>query len=446
MSKENAPKIFARPPNTWGIRAASRLDDRISTVHNRLGFDPARPWGLFSLETFEGKMGHISNFVPRLQKVISQQAYRDRKTLIWAWPLPGDYAASDPAEVPGVLRMIYLPRAAAKPTDLVSLELVDVHSQLLGRIGFEFLRLEELLSVWKVTAGGRQYIGAASMSRNLIEAGSALYALAGSLAKQWSKCKTTSGRIHATSTGGRVDRERALEVDKLRKLLWKSRNELLLHDFKKTGLDASIAEWRHPELVRQLELLNIKVRREVTTEPNEGLVQLVRDIDRRITLTNTLTSFKKDYELLCNVVHPSMGSFQLFSGSPVTDQTHSFHHITVGKNRGRSKNQSGDPALGQALSAYGIFGNAISESMFIAVSVYISILEFMTAIGDDISLTANIESLSLHKTWRYPKALKGIDCLCTWKEVGGCDHSWGSQGPQIPNDFNVDMNLLPKGS
>jgi len=211
MSKK-ASEPPVRPPNTWGIRAVGHLEDRISNVHNRLGFDPNRPWNLFSLETFEGKMGNIYSFVSRLQKVILQQAYRDRKTIIWTWPLPGHDASLDPADIPGILRMIYLPRMTAKPNDLVTLELVDVHSQLLGRIGFEFLRLEELLSIWKTAASGKQHIGAASMSRNLIEAAAAIYALAESLAKQWSKCKTTSGKIYETSTGGRVDRERAEEV------------------------------------------------------------------------------------------------------------------------------------------------------------------------------------------------------------------------------------------
>ena len=227
----------------------------------------------------------------------------------------------------------------------------------------------------------------------------------------------------------------------MRKLLWGSRNELLLRDTKESGLDLLIAEWRHPDLVQQLESLNINIRPEVTTKPVELPAQLVRSLDKRITLTNTLMTLREDYEMLCNVVHPSLGSFQLFSGRPGTDQTYSFNNIIVGKNRGRPKSKSEDPAIDEEISAYGIFINTISESMFIAVNVYISILEFMSAIGDDIALTANIEPLTLHKTWRYPKALKGVDCLCTWKEVGGCDHSWASQGPQLPANFDVDLHL-----
>ena len=444
MSSENFPKPFIRLPNTWGVNAVGRLAERISDVHNRLGFDPNRPWNLFSLETFEGKMGDIAKFLSVLGNVISKQAYTDRKVITWTWPLPGDEDSLGSYDAAGILRSIHLPLRTKKPDDLVTLELVDVHSQLLGRIGFEFLRLEELLNVWKVTAKHKQFIGAASMSRNLIEAAAALSAFAESLAKQWSKCKTTSGKIYETSSGGRVDRERALEVYGLRKLLWGSRNELKLHDFENKGLEISLAEWRHPELFDQLLKFNISVRQEASTKPSELPAQLVRVVDKKIILTNTLTSLKKDYELLCNIVHPSIGSFQLFSGRPGTDSTYSFHNIIVGKDRGKPITKAKDPTLSKEISSYGIFSNSISESMFIAGNVYISILELMTAIGDDIALTANIEPLSFLKTWRYPKALRGVECLCTWKQYGGCDHSWGVGGPQVPNSFDVDLRLTRK--
>ena len=150
---------------------------------------------------------------------------------------------------PGILRIIYLPPRTIKPDALVRLELVDVHFQLLGRIGFEFLRLEELLNVWKLTAENKQYIGTASMSRNLIEAAASLYSFATAIAEQWSICKMTTGSIYETSTGGIVDRDRAVEVDELRRLLWSARNELKLNDndIKSSGIDEALAEWRNQD-------------------------------------------------------------------------------------------------------------------------------------------------------------------------------------------------------
>ena len=77
--------------------------------------------------------------------------------------------------------------------------------------------------------------------------------------------------------------------------------------------------------------------------------------------------------------------------------------------------------------------------MVIASDAYVSVLEFMTAIGDDIALTANIEPLSFHRTWRYPKVLKDIECLCVWKDLDGCDHQWGVSGPQLQDKFEIDL-------
>ena len=440
MSNEKVSKRAVRNPSTWGLKAANRVEERISKVCNRLGFDSEKPWELFSLETYEGKMGNLVNYLQTHLKVAFEyMGYQDRKAIFWCWPLPSDEAEPGSIDSHGVLRSIYLPKGITKPDDLVRLELVDVHSQLLGRIGFEFLRLEELLSIWKSTAEHKQLLGAASMSRNLIEASASLYSLAKDIANQWSNCKTASGTIYETSTGGKVDRERAIEVDKLRRLLWNARNELKLHDIKSSGIDGTLAEWRHQDLFELLEAHEIHFRREVTNEPSKQPVQLVRELDKQVVLSNTLMSVKTDYELLCNIVHPSLGSFQLFSGSPGTDATYGFHHIVVGKNKGRMKNRSNDPSVDGGVSSFGIFSTAISESMVIASQIYVSILEFLTAIGDDIALTAEIEPLSFHKTWRYPKRLSNIECLCVWKELGGCNHSWGAEGPQFLGNFSLDV-------
>lgn len=309
----------------------------------------------------------------------------------------------------------------------------------MGRIGFEFLRLEELLNVWKLTAENKQYIGTASMSRNLIEAAASLYSFAAVIAEQWSICKMTTGSIYETATGGKVDRDRAVEVDKLRRLLWGARNELKLNDndIKGSGIDETLAEWRHQDLFDVVKAFEIDYRHEVTNEPEKYPSQLVRELDKRVVLLNSSMTLKTDYELLCNVVHPSLGSFQLFSGSPVADATYGFHYIVVGKNKGRTRNKSYDPLIARDISSYGIFCTAISESMVIASNIFVSILEFMTAIGDDIALTANIEPLSFHKTWRYPKALKDIECQCTCKDLGGCDHTWGVSGPQVPSKLSA---------
>lgn len=442
MKPEKSWMKVVRSPNSWGLKAIDRVGNRVSLIHNRLGFEPDKPWELFSLETYEGKMSSLSKYMDSyLIKIFENLGYEDRKAIFWSWPLPGGEYPNGSPDAPGVLRSLYISPGIKKPEDLVCLELVDVYSQLLGRIGFEFLRLEELLNIWKLTARQKQYIGAASMSRNMIEATASLYSFAAEVAKQWSRCKTTTGSVYESSTGGRIDRARAVEVDNFRRLLWSSRNELKLHDIKKSGIDETLAEWRHQDLFDQLKAFDIGFRREVTNEPKKTPVPLVRELNELIVLSNTFMTLKADYELLCNVVHPSLGSFQLFSGSPLSDKTYGFHHIVVGKNKGRLRNRSTNSASFDEISSFGIFCTAISESMVIASSIFLSVLEFLTAIGDDIALTASIEQFSFHKTWRYPKALGGIDCLCTCRNFGGCEHTWGTDGPRIPTEFRIDLQI-----
>ena len=438
MTDKKRSKQFVRVPNLWGLKAADRVSEQVEVVQNRLGFDPEKPWRLWGLETYEGKMGKLMEFQKYLNNSFKQIGYGDRKAISWCWPLPSAEKVPGP-DSPGILRMIYLPSGTKEPDDLVRLELVDVHSQLMGRIGFEFLRLEELLTVWKSASEQKQFIGAASMSRNLIEATASLYALAKSISEQWLICKTKTGAIHETSSGGKVDREKAVQVGELRRLLWNARNELVLKDIKNSGVDATLAEWRNPKLFEVLKSFEINHRVEITNEPGERPLQLVRDLDKKIILSNCYITLKTGYELLCNVVHPSLGSFQLFSGQTGTDTTYGYHHIVVGRGRGRTTRRSTDPLVNGEISSYGIFCNSISESMVIATSAYVSILEFMTAIGDDIALTANIEPLSFFKTWRYPKQLEDIECLCAWKSLDGCDHQWGVSGPQLRNKFEIDL-------
>ena len=437
MTDKKRSKQFVREPNLWGLKAADRVSEHVSVVQNRLGFDPGKPWRLWGLETFEGKMSKLTEFEKILNNSFKQLAFADRKAISWCWPLPSAENVPE-SDAPGILRKIYVPSGTKKPDDLVRLELVDVHSQLMGRIGFEFLRLEELLTVWRSASEQKQFIGAASMSRNLIEAAASLYALAKSISKQWSICKTKTGNIYET-LGGKVDREKAVEVGNLRRMLWNARNELVFLDIKSSGIDATLAEWRNPRLFDALNSYEITYRKEITNKPVKSPFQLVRDLDEKLVLSNCHITLKTGYELLCNVVHPSLGSFQLFSGQTGTDTTYSYHHIVVGRGRGRIRLKSTDPLTNGEISSFGIFCNAISESMVIASSAYVSILEFMTAIGDDIALTANIEPLSFFKTWRYPKQLEDIECLCAWKSLDGCDHQWGVSGPQLHDKFEIDL-------
>ena len=95
MSDDNRSKQAVRKPNPWGLKAADRVSERISVVHNRLGFDPEKPWELFSLETYEGKMGNLSNYLhSHLEKAFLHLEYEDRKAIFSLTRNPEKYLSA----------------------------------------------------------------------------------------------------------------------------------------------------------------------------------------------------------------------------------------------------------------------------------------------------------------------------------------------------------------
>lgn len=443
-SDKKVPKTLIRSPNTWGLKAASRVNQLINQTYGRLGFDPRKPWYLISLETFYGEMGDLAKFAQTMQRILDGLDNKNSKCHVWLWPMPKETEVTPSKNLNGSLRVISLPKGVERPDDLIRLELVDVHSQIMGRVGFEFLRLHELLSMWRFAVEQKQFLAAASMSRNIIEATASLFQLVKSVSDQWTKCKLITGTMWGDSSGGQINCVQAMEVDELRRIVWNGRNELLLNDSGKIeGFVESLTEWRHPDLSADLAKFNISIRSELTAKV-ENPTKLVRELSKSIILANASATLIHDYELLCNIVHPSLGSFQLFSSTPLAHFSYGWSLTKVGLGTGSPRIKSRNPLFDGNISPNGIFANSISEAMFIASNIELTVLSWLVAIGDDISLTAGVESVTNYKTWRYPKVLTDIECLCTWNELGGCDHSWGVEGPQIPQNFKFDLSLKLK--
>lgn len=435
-----------RKPHSWGVSAADRVRRKLEERWQVLGFDPDATWGLVSLEHYFGKSIDVSRFVDQYWMPETRRTVTKRfKYFFWTWPLPeGDQNLNVDSEI--TFKMLRLPAGVEVPAELVNLEVIDIHSQIMSRIGFEYLRIHELLEVWNNVAESRQLIAAASMSRNLVEATASAFSYASKVSALWSNCKTTSGEIHVTSTGRTVDRLKALELQNLRDFLWKSRLELSLNDSKKVGLDYRLAEWRHSSWSKLLDHFNLSYRQEITAIPKdvhgETLSQLVRNLSKATQIKCSKETLMSHYELLCNVVHPSIGSFFLHSTSPVSDSLYGFSYTEVGRDRGGRRIGKVNQEDNRELSPYEITGNAISESMYVVGNVFTEILDWLTAISDDMALTAGIEKLTLHRTWRYPNQISEAECLCVWNQLAGeCIHLWGSDGPKIKREFEVDLKF-----
>lgn len=428
-------------PETSGLARMKRLrDDLFSPLLEGIGFDPEKSWALLSLESYEGKMEDLTHFAYELQDVVRAHKYDDRKTFTWLWPLPPTTVSEVDADTPGVLQLVHLPSGSVKPTELSCLEFIDIHSQLIGRIGFELLRLDEFLRMWELAAENRMRIVTAGISRNILEAVSSLYELAVRIADQWTLCKTTSGEIWVTSSGGRVDRDRSREAQTLREILRASRFELHLNDSRKDpDFSLRLTEWRNPELFPILEQRRIKFRKEVESKPPRSLVDLVRSLSKRSTTRGSSTSLINDYELLCNVVHPSMGGFRLYSSPELSDSTQLFSYTEVGRKKGVSRYSDRDVSATEA-TPFGMFATSICTSAIAGVQIYVDILAWLVAIADDIALTTDVEKYTLHRSWRYPETGINTVCQCGWGRLGDCHHEWGCNGPVMPESFEVSVN------
>ena len=428
-------------PETGGLARMRRLrNDLFSPLLETIGFNPEKSWALLSLESYEGRMEDLISFAYELQEVVKAHKYDDRKTFTWTWPLPPISASEVSADTPGVLQLVHLPKGSVKPAELSCLEFIDIHSQLLGRIGFELLRLDEFLRMWELAAKDRMQIVTAGISRNVLEAVSSLYELAVRIAEQWTLCKTTSGEIWETSSGGHVDRDRARQAQTLREILRASRFELHLNDSRKDpDFSLRLTEWRNPALFPILEQRRIKFRTEVESKPPRTLVDLVRSLSKRSTINGSSTSLISDYELLCNVVHPSMGGFRLYSSPELSDSTQLFSYIEVGRTKGRSRYKDGEVSATEA-TPFGMFATSICTSAIASVQVYVDVLAWLVAIADDIALTTDVEKYTLHHSWQYPKTGISAGCLCGWGRLEACHHEWGNDGPAMPESFEVSVN------
>ena len=418
-----------------GLNRMSQLDQkRLQPFIERIGFDVNHSWGLVSVESYQGSMRNLVLHADRLYEGLRQLDYKDRKTFIWSWPKPEIVENELSFDSPGILQLLHVPNGVDKPDDLSSLEFVDIHSQLLARIGLELIRVTECVQMWRLSVEQNMRITSAGISRNLIESCASFFYFAKEIEKYWTACKVSSGLIHETSTGGRVDRKRAIEAQKIREFLRSSRYELKLNDSKE--LIPHLTEWRHPDLISFLRNQGIKLREETVPELPKNIIGLVRDLSGATTILNNGSSVMMDYELLCNVVHPSMGGFRLYSSAELTDPTYGFSYTEMGRGKGVSSYVAED---GQEVLPFGRFAHAISQSAISCTSIYIEILSKLVMIADDIALTADVKKYTFHESWRYPTSSKVGSCDCEWSKIDDCKHEWGSISPTVPSEFKVSL-------
>jgi hypothetical protein len=423
-----------------------QLEDDLGELNQRLGFDPTKTWDILSIESLGGSVEDLAKFeFVQLRGALNFHSYPDRKSITWMWPLlVGEAEDPGATKQQGVLQLLHLPQKAELPTDLASLEFVDIHSQLVGRIGFELVRLSEFCDAWRSAAEKNQFIVAAGVGRAMVESAASLWQQTKDTAAGWTKCKTTSSELWQTSTGGKVDRARAEQAHQLRKKMYLSRHELMFHDLKKhPTLLEEITEWRSPEVHALLKSYGLEYRDQTHREPG-SIVGTVRELSKAITVDGEGHVLMESYELLCNIVHPSMGGFRLYSSPELMDQTRMFSLVRFGRRRGRVRYSKAEVPDVDILTAFGHFTRAISQAAVVSAIITMRLIETLTAVADDIAITADVERLTLHKSWRYPTSTQNGLCGCLLGVQDQCNHEWGADGPGVPSGFEVALSSIQR--
>lgn len=434
MPSRRPPQITK--PATLGVRLMNDIRMlQFEPLKERLGFNSDRRFGIYSLETYEGPQKNITKWMSHLDLLTNDLPYRDRKIWIWTWPKPEAEQQSEDDGLTAILQMIYVPEDCQKPDDWSIVEFVDIHSQILGIVGFEFIRLEEFMNSWCLNAEHEMLITTAGISRSILESTASLFDRVQRIATQWSNCKQAEGEPHKTATG-RVHRERALRAHELRELIRDSRIEAMFNDTTKKApeLEWEIAGWRHPKLVELLDEFGIRFGAPLTKRPPRNLVELVRELSR--ALDDRYEPLIVDYELLCNVVHPSLGGQRLYSEKELNDQTYMFNYVLVGKkNPYYLKKGSNERGRQTDWAPKAHFTEAISRSALLCVQVSLILLQELVRIADDIAATAQIAPFVFHKSWRPASLNDGRSCQCECCVSGPWSHEWFTPGPTVRRGF-----------
>jgi hypothetical protein len=183
----------------------------------------------------------------------------------------------------------------------------------------------------------------------------------------------------------------------------------------------------------------VKYRETITAPPAENLLKMVRDLSVVTVNDGEPKVLMTDYELLCNVVHPSMGGFQLYSSPELLDSTMTFSYTEIGRGTGRLTLRGQHPNETTPTS-FGTFAHSICRAASTSLQVYVSVLTSLVAIADDIAITAEVEPHTLHRTWRYPTQRESSTCGCLWSQYDSCRHAWGSEGPTVPLSFDLRLD------
>ena len=140
---------------------------------------------------------------------------------------------------------------------------------------------------------------------------------------------------------------------------------------------------------------------------------------------------QKDYQWLCNAVHPSVGGMLTFAAPSLEHDTgtHAFQYVCAKPNHieSSSKQQCREQTVQQALASATTFAVRILEKT----------LDDALRIIDDVGLTTGAPRMANFEYWRNViQGQPSSPCPCrSGKKVKDCHHRWTDQVPDVIDRF-----------
>jgi hypothetical protein len=270
---------------------------------------------------------------------------------------------------------------------------VEVHSRLVSWWLTNAWRSDQLARATWQLADSQQIVPAAACARSLLETAAAFWVESKKLGELWRSIK-----IQTAQDGPKRQHLRDLSIQ-IWTMMWGGK------------FDNRVPDW-----VGWSKLL-----------PRANVLGL---IDKLTRATSELV--QRDYQLLCNAVHPSVGNMLAFAAPMLAHRTGTvaFQYVApFGTYIEKDGQKHAETTIEEALA----------RSAVLAVAVLRETLDVTLRIVDDVALTTEAPTMASFRYWRMvTQKSRNVPCPCrSGKKTKNCPHAWTEQSPQVAERFRV---------
>jgi hypothetical protein len=279
------------------------------------------------------------------------------------------------------------------PKKLLFALYVEVHSRLVSWWLTNAWRSEQLARAAWSLGDTEQIVPAAACARSLLETAAAFWIDARKLSELWQSVKAES-----VEQGPQLKHWQDLTI-----LIWRTMWGAKFDD-------------KVPDLAEACKSL-----------PRTNVIGLIDKLHRA-----TSDAVQRDYQWLCNAVHPSIGSMLAFASPMMAHDTRTcgFQYVAP-----FSTHFAGNGEIQAEIT----IAESVARSASLAVATLRETLDVALRIVDDVALTTGAPTMASFSYWRMiSQKSRNAPCPCrSGKKAKNCPHGWAQEPPQVPDHFRI---------